>query len=75
MNAAMLNQYEGVARKAVYKNGVYHDVVYSSLLRDEYERYLANGEYEMRNIIRRLYRARKEKGEKAVVLWKAETQE
>jgi len=66
---AMLNEYEGVARQAVYKNGCFHDVIYTSLLREDYLRNKEAGEYEFSKIIRRIYKAKKEKGEKVVVIW------
>ena len=42
---------EGRKRQAVYKNGQYHDVLFFSLLRDDYYYYLDAGNYEIDKII------------------------
>lgn len=45
---------EGIKREASKKNGKYHDVYVQSLLKDEYEKLLLDGEYAVPSIIRRL---------------------
>ena len=45
---------EGVMRQSVFKNGRYYDVAISSLLKEEYFKYKAEGLYEMRAILKRL---------------------
>ncbi len=45
---------EGIHRKAAFKNGVFHNVVYTSILKDEYFSHKNNGEYEIKNLIRRI---------------------
>lgn len=47
-------QMEGVKRQAVYKNGVYHDMIVFSILREEYYSLLKNGEYDQKKIIQRM---------------------
>ena len=45
---------EGIERKAVFKNGSYHDICHYSILREEYQEHLINGDYEPRKTLRRL---------------------
>ncbi len=59
MGYAMFEQLEGKARKAVEKNGQYVDVVYMSILRDEYFKHKNNNDFEYSKIILRLAQARK----------------
>lgn len=59
MALAMFEQIEGVARQAVIKNGETHNVVYLSILRDEYLLHKAQGDFEQKKIILRLLDARK----------------
>lgn len=44
---------EGVERQAVYKQGQYHDRILLSMLRDEYYRFLENGDFEINAIVKR----------------------
>ena len=37
---------EGIERSAIYKNGSYKDICHYSILREEYEQHLKNGDYE-----------------------------
>ncbi len=45
---------EGIMRQAIMKNGHYYNVKLSSILRDEYLRYKAEGEYNMKAILYRV---------------------
>lgn len=45
---------EGVERQAVYKNGEYHDVCHYAILREDYLQHLKNGDYNSRDIIKRM---------------------
>lgn len=56
----MFNQIEGVQRQAVYKNGRFYDVFFSSILKDEYFEHKNNGDYEFRQILKRLKLIRKQ---------------
>lgn len=60
MGIAMFEQEEGIARQAVLKHGKYHNVVYASILRDEYLYHKKQGDFEYKKIISRLLEARKE---------------
>ena len=60
MGLAMCGQVEGIARQAILKNGEYNNVVYTSLLRDEYLYHKQQGDYEYKKIIARLLKAKKE---------------
>ena len=51
---------EGISRQAVYKNGKYYDLKMSSILKDEYFAYKEQGEYELRAILRRIRKFKKE---------------
>ena len=57
---AMLNafyfQKEGVERSSVYKNGRFNDVCLYSLLRDEYLLHLENGEYNVKELIKGIFK-------------------
>ena len=52
-------QNEGIKRQAVYRNGVYYDVSFGSLLKEEYFEHKNNGDYEIRSIIKRIAFLRK----------------
>lgn len=54
MSMAMFAKTEGVLRQSVFKNGTFHDIVIASLMRNEYFEHKANGDYEIRKIIRRV---------------------
>lgn len=56
---AMFETVEGKARQAVYKNGKYNNVIYSSILKDEYFFHSQHGDYDMNKIVRRIIKARK----------------
>lgn len=60
MGIAMFETVEGIARQAVFKNGKYNNVVYASILRDEYFFHKEQGDFEYKKIIFRLLEARKE---------------
>lgn len=45
---------EGIKRQAIFKNGTYHDQLYYSLLRDEYYKLLADGQYTLHNYAKRI---------------------
>ena len=46
-------QKEGVLREAVYKNGRYYNLSMMSLLNNDYQEHKADGDYELKRIIRR----------------------
>jgi RimJ/RimL family protein N-acetyltransferase len=52
---------EGIKRQAVYKNGKFYDVLFVSLLKDEYFEHKNNGDYEMKAILKRISYLRKNK--------------
>lgn len=54
-------QREGIARQAAFKEGRYHDVIYHSILKDEYFRHKQSGDYQFRSILKRLRELRKRK--------------
>lgn len=62
MALAMFEIVEGAARQAVYKNGKYNNVIYSSILRDEYLLHKQQGDYELNKIVRRIIKVKKEFG-------------
>lgn len=51
---AFFKHEDGILRKAIYKNGKFHDVVVTSLLKDEYLEHKSLGDYEFKSIIKRL---------------------
>ncbi len=53
-------QLEGLKRQAVYKNGVYHDQLIFSLLRDDYYRLLKEGRYTLINFAKQVEIVRKQ---------------
>lgn len=52
-------QHEGIMRQAVYKDGEFYDLSFGSILREEYEEHKGNGDYEMKQILRRFRQLRK----------------
>lgn len=60
MGIAMCGQVEGIARQAILKNGKFQDVIYMSILRDEYIYHKQQGDFEYKKIIARLIKARKD---------------
>jgi RimJ/RimL family protein N-acetyltransferase len=50
----MFASVEGILRKAIYKNGVYHDMTIGSLLSEAYFEHKANGDYAINKILKRL---------------------
>lgn len=59
MGLAMFEQVEGVARHALQKKGKYYNVIYSSILREEYIYHKNQCDFEYKKIINRLLEARK----------------
>ena len=47
-------QKEGVLRQAIFKNGKFYDSLLGSILRDEYLNHKANGDYEIKSILKRI---------------------
>jgi RimJ/RimL family protein N-acetyltransferase len=45
---------EGILRQAVFKNGLFYDLLLGSILKDEYFTHKNNGEYEIRSILKRI---------------------
>lgn len=68
MAKAMFETIEGTARQAVFKNNKYHNVIYSSLLKEEYLNHKKQGDYEFRKIISRLIRAKQEYNKRMAVM-------
>lgn len=54
MRKLMFNTTEGVERQAVYKNGRFYDVSIGSLLKSEYLQHKEMGDYDIKNILKRL---------------------
>ena len=52
-------QLEGVKRQAVYKNGIYHDQLFFSLLREDYYKLMQEGEYTLKAYAKRIKSIRK----------------
>lgn len=59
MMDAVFFKTEGIQRLAVYKNGKYHDVIFASILADEYFKNLEEGNYSFSSVLRRLLKERK----------------
>lgn len=59
---------EGFFRKAVYKNGDYHDMLYFAILREDYYNALIKGDLELRSIIKRINLIQNEKHQINIVL-------
>ena len=55
---AMFEIPEGNARQAICKNGKYHNVIYMSILKDEYKQHKNNGDFELSKIIYRIGKER-----------------
>lgn len=55
-----LFELEGMLRQAIYKNGKYYDLRISSILKEEYNKYMSEGEYEMKAILKRLRQIKKQ---------------
>lgn len=53
-------QREGILRQAIYKNGVYHDVIMGSLLASEYYAHKEKGDYQFSAVLKRIIRTMKE---------------
>ena len=53
IDEAMFFRKEGVLRDAAFKNGRYYDLTEMSILNNEYFEHMNNGDYELKNIIRR----------------------
>lgn len=51
---------EGLFRQAVFQNGKFYDISYAAILKGEYFKHKAAGDYEMAAVIRRLKKLRKE---------------
>lgn len=51
-------QHEGILRHAVYKDGNFHDLSIGSILREEYDEHKTNGDYEMKQILKRFRQLR-----------------
>jgi RimJ/RimL family protein N-acetyltransferase len=60
MAIAMFETIEGVARQSVYKNNKFNNVIYSSLLKEEYFQHKQNGEYKLKKIISRIIKTNTE---------------
>lgn len=58
---SMKYELEGIEKQAIYKDGVYHNRFLFALLREDYYKYLYNGDYELRAIIRRFRDISKDK--------------
>ena len=52
-------QLEGVKRQAVYKNGIYHDQLFFSLLREDYYKLMQEGDYTLKAYAKRIKSIRK----------------
>ena len=57
--SAFMYKLDGIFREHLFKNGIYHDEVFCSLLEDEYRAYKAQGLYEIKAISKRIIEARK----------------
>lgn len=60
MSQAMHFTVEGVRREAVFRDGAYHDVLCTSILRREYLAHKANGEYCFARVMASLLKATRE---------------
>ena len=56
----MYMQIEGIMRQAAFKNGQFYDLQYIGILKNEYFDHKNAGDYEMKNIVRRLRKLRHE---------------
>ena len=57
---ALFEKVEGIARQAIFKNGKFNNVVYASILKDEYLFHKQQGDYEYNKIVSRLLKAKRE---------------
>ena len=57
--SAFMYKLDGIFRQHLFKNGIYHDEVFCSLMEDEYRSYREQGLYEMKEISKRIVQARK----------------
>lgn len=48
----IFNTIEGVMKQAVYKNGTFHDLTLTAVLKKEYFEHKNNGDFEMQNILK-----------------------
>ena len=60
MGNLMFMKTEGILRQAIFKNNQFYDLQYVGILKDEYFEHKNAGDYEIRNIIRRLRKFRHE---------------
>lgn len=60
VEALMFMTREGLFRQAVFQNGQFYDISYAAILKDEYFKHKAAGDYEIPAVIRRLKKLRKE---------------
>lgn len=60
MAKALHEETEGIMRQAVFKNGKYHDLVYSAMLKDDYFIHKNSGDYEIRAMIKKLAKLKNE---------------
>lgn len=51
--------FEGLLRQAIYKDGVFHNLYYVSILKCEYFAHKSSGDYEMKSLLKRLIRLKK----------------
>ena len=59
IGAAMLYKLDGIFRQHLFKNGIYHDEVYGSLLEDEYRTYRSMGLYDIKFFSKRMAEAKR----------------
>lgn len=64
MRKLMFAQQEGIYRQALYADGEYHDLSFGALLSHEYFTHKENGDYELKAIIKRLRKIKKEDAQK-----------
>ena len=50
----VFSEREGIKRQAIYRNGKFYDVAICALLKEEYFLHKSNGDYKIRNIIKRI---------------------
>ena len=59
MGPALFKTQEGYFREALFCDGKFVDIIYSSLLAREYFEHKKNGDYEIESVVRRLVKTRK----------------
>lgn len=47
-------EHEGIKRQAIKKNGKFYDLTYGALLKEDYIRHKANGDYTLKSILKRI---------------------